>query len=603
MKLLSRTKLLFLFFLMTVSIPAYAFPLADSVSGISSLIGVISLVIAGIFPSLKKSKSASFMLLSAIGLLFVVVVLSSFIIYESNINKSEIDIVRQSRPESFLIKDTQEREKVQHLEFGEEDIEFFNSYHLSKKLISLSDFKSIPKDKYIEPINIDFNPNFTTYKTDIIKGFKIGDFDSVSAYVKKRNGRIMLAGGSVKDRVRVAREVFNRSGILVNILKDENIVYSYLNRSSSDSIPYLSGNFDIFSLNSIYDLRAKESIKQARTVFNADIATIMDLALLPNWRLRELFGNNESVFVDYYEDTYAAANAILKDANVEGYHFIRGGLKEHFKDGYGLVPNHYNKRIIDPFILMDIVKSTNKVRFICTNNSICSNNIPKAMQVNIPYAEMEIPAFNREIINLPKDFLYVTLSSNQETTGEALTVGYLLISSGHQYLGELPLFERFSIEEIRHKIGKSSTYDTSLDEYREKTISIADYTPIMHKMINYFGWAFSFFFIGCLLRLICTPLQLPVYRSYYFLKTDNTLRLLMSMLTPVIIIIGYFKIDYLISYYGIIDHSLMNNLKNEGNGFMISIFMALVSFQALISFPKRKLIAYGIISSLFLLYL
>ncbi|WP_219583460.1 hypothetical protein, partial [Vibrio parahaemolyticus] len=77
------------------------------------------------------------------------------------------------------------------------------------------------------------------------------------------------------------------------------------------------------------------------------------------------------------------------------------------------------------------------------------------------------------------------------------------------------MFERFSIEEIRHQIGREYTYNTSLQEYRDNHWSVADVTSEISSVIKSLGWFSCFFAAGVVLRLFCFPLQSLVYNSYY----------------------------------------------------------------------------------------
>lgn len=601
MKINKIRRILFAFFIITFSMPALAFPLVDGVSALSTLIGVTGSVIAGIFPSLRKSKTST-SLISAIILLTVSLLGSFYFIdHQTSLRKSELDIVRQSRPDSQLNKDVMKRESSIKSPVLREDVEFYESQNISDTVISITDYKKLPKEISPEMVYIDFKESSVSFQPHIVTSFEREAYSNLAAYVSSINGNAIFAGGFFSDRVRAAREVYERTGFKVSIIKESDILSHFNNLSSSRPIPYATDS-SIFDMN-LYDLRSAGNIRQTHTVYNAKITTLTDLLLLPNWKIKELFDGKNAVFVDYYDNTYRTMNNVLADAGVSDFSFYQGGLKRHFEEGGNLTPDYYNQRVADPFKITQLVKETDKVRFLCLAQPLCMDNIPKDMMITLSYRDIGREAFFEELKSLPKDYLYVALSSNQETAGLAITAGYVLTNSGHQYIGELPMFERFSIEEIRHQIGRGYTYNTSLQEYRDNHWSVADVTSEISSVIKSLGWFSCFFAAGVVLRLFCFPLQSLVYNSYYFQTRQNPFVLLTALTIPVFIILAYFYLDDLISYYGIISHSTMSQLQREGSKVYVLIFLALVSIQSLISFPKRKMIAYGIITLMIGLYI
>lgn len=302
----------------------------------------------------------------------------------------------------------------------------------------------------------------------------------------------------------------------------------------------------------------------------------------------ELFNNKEAIFTSYYED-YKVANAYLAKAGVKGYRFLKGGLQEHFET-QNLTPNYYNNRVLEPELVNSMYAHGDQLRFICMAEGLCLDNLPKERTYVISYRDMERNEYFDRIRNLPKEYMYVTVSSNQETAGLAIMTGYELIRSGHNYLGELPAFSRFSLEEVRHYIGEVYTYDTSLSEFQKSHYTLVDFSQDSKAFIDDYGWLIYFLIAGVLCRTICFPLQFRIYQSYYRDIHVGIVASLAGLFVPVFIIFFYMKLDSLISNYAIIDHLLIDNYFKESYEYLKWMFIALVVGQSIMSFPKKPAI-------------
>ncbi|WP_219583384.1 hypothetical protein, partial [Vibrio parahaemolyticus] len=81
-------------------------------------------------PSLRKSKTST-SLISAIIFLTVSLLGSFYFIdHQTSLRKSELDIVRQSRPDSQLNKDVMKRESSIKSPVLREDVEFYESQNI-----------------------------------------------------------------------------------------------------------------------------------------------------------------------------------------------------------------------------------------------------------------------------------------------------------------------------------------------------------------------------------------------------------------------------------------------------------------------------------------
>lgn len=499
--------------------------------------------------------------------------------------KAEIDIVRQSRPESMLSVDRENREITQHLAVNNDDVSFWHSV-LNKHAVSLNSFKVCHPDMCPEVVYIDLHPTYVSYQPYLVQGFKLGDFDTLSKFAANKNGHVLLAGGNLGDRIVTAHHIYQTTGFIVAVLLEDDPIKAI---GVDDDIPLTEANEplgDIFNYN-LFDLRSAENVRQTQTVFNAKIATNLDFSLLPNWKLRALFSKKGAVFSSYYPTSYPSVNAALKLAKVIDYRFYRGGLERFFDRGGNLTPNYLNERLLSPDKIMTMEMQSNQLRFICLDSRLCLDNIPRKQLIVIPTERLTRTNFRERVRALPNEFQYVALSSNQETAGAALIAGYELANSGHTYLGELAMYERFSIEEIRHKIGESYTYNTSIEAYRQTHHQYLDMVDLLRGLVAKFGWVPIFAIMGLVLRLLCFPVQSLVYKSYYFENNTNPYWLLTALLVPVFIVLAYMQLSDLLTYYGVVPFPVQNAMLSVDQFGYIAYLVILICGQALISFPRN----------------
>lgn len=593
-------KTFFIFLSITLCGNAYAFPVAEGASMVSSLFSVALSFFAGAMPSSNNNKIKEKYIPLILFLIVVIISLSFYINLNLKKQKNELKVASQSRPEIYLPDDINKREGKTFLSLNHKKIEDFKNKHLTKKIIKLIDYKY--SNEKIEPLDINFVSDSVIYQTDRIKGFKLGDFNSISQYIAAHENNYILIGGNLSERIETARQIYNITKKVPYVLKESNIISWMLKNEFSIKANYINQNQDYFSLKNAYDIRTREEVRQTKTLYNFKTFSLKDLVYFQNTKIKEILeeekkeGDNKFVFAGYYNNHYFIANKFLKMAEIKHY-FIEGGLKQHFSENKNITPEYHSIRYVNPEVILDIVKHKNKIRFICSKKYSCENNIPKEMGIYIPASDLTSDEIKNEIKKLDKDYLYVVLSSNQETSGNALILGFLLIDNGYHHLGEFIFYEKFSVENLRHSIEEKYN---SIEDYRKNTISKWDLADILKKQIDNYGWFLVLFSLGVFIRLSLSPLYIKLYKSYYFLPRLNNITILFIFSSLALFVYLYITIDTFIKYYGLIDPQIMNNLFLEGNSNFLIPFILLIVFQISISMPSRTIIKS--ILSLLLLY-
>ena len=569
---------------------AYAFPLADGAGTVSTLIGVIASIIFSVVPDSSKVKKrlvaiVSVALLTITGLLCAV----GFYYIKYDNYDNQIRIVRQSRPDIQLNHDVYEREKVVYSEPSEELVSFIDNYKNDLVIFSDKKWKNQSKSENLEMIVVGFRSESMVDKAYSFKRFTKQQEFELFNYLENITTNPVLHSFDDIYALEVVRKYHEMTGKLLPVYSADT---EGKKLSLSDDV-FVEPSSDIFN-RTLYDLRNDKNIRETHTLVNAKIYTTYDLALTPNWKLRELFDNKNVIFTSYYED-YEVANYYLSEAGVKQYKFLKGGLQAHFENE-NLTPQYYNNRVLEPELVNHMYTHGNSLKFICMSEKLCLDNLPKGNTYVISYRDMDRESYFESIRNLPSEYIYVTVSSNQETAGLAIMTGYELIRSGHNYLGELPAFSRFSLEEVRHYIGENYTYETSLKEFQNSNYSMFDFSLQSKQIIADYGWVLYFMMAGVVCRLICFPFQYKIYAGYYRNIKTGFISLLAGLGVPVFIIVFYLKLDSLISDYAIINHLVIDDFFKSDYEFLKWIFILLVAFQAKISFPSKPIIYCSIIT-------
>lgn len=574
-----------------------AFPIADGAGTVSTLIGVISSLVFALIPStIKKKKKVIFVITVSIIAGISLLGAALFFGMKSNAHDDQITSARQSRPLMNLQGDVIEREALYQYSPTDDEIKFISEHQGKLKTFTRDEWKHQLKSENLELVIIDFSKGKLGDQPNSFSAFTRDQEDEAVEYIINSNNKIVLFNDNRNAyTVRMLKLLYEETGKLYSVFDKDYIEFA-------DPVnPKRVSDFgkDIFNQN-LYELRSSKNIRETHTTVNAKIFTEADLSLTPIWKMKELFEGKKAVFVDYYDD-YDYSYNLLSEAGITDYSFVKGGLRSHFKHS-NLTPNYYNNRIVEPELITRLYREGSTLRFICMAATQCLDNLPANDTYIISYRDMKRSDYYNAIRALPRDYEYVTVSSNQETSGLAIITGYLLIESGHNYLGELPAYSRFSLENIRHHVAYWFKYDTSLAEYQQEVYSRYDMAIQIKHAIGNYGWVIIFCLAGILCRVICFPLQYMIYKSYYQDIKLGVIASLSGLAVPVLVVLSYITLDAFVSNYAVIPHTEISGLFKTDYEYLKWIFVGLVALQSFISFPERKAIAAFIVGLVFAVY-
>ncbi|MEZ8295852.1 PEP-utilizing enzyme [Vibrio splendidus] len=590
----------FLLCVLLMSSPqAYAFPLADGAGTLSTLAGVIASLLFAIIPSPSKQQK-TWMAIIAVGVVVFIGMFSalSFYYLQNEKHQSQLDEVRQSRPEIQLNKDITARETIYGAPLTATLQNFLREDRI--KVFRFEEWKNTRSSDNLELVVVNYRETSLSDKAYTVRHYSDRDKVDFMAFATSTDKQLVLYSFDNQYSVSLAKALFEEEGIKVSILPSQG---GYARRTVRPEQQVDLGE-GIFRVQHLYDLRNDKNIKETHTVYNAEIFTTFDLVFTPHWQLKSVFSDQSPVFTAYYPN-YETANFFLEAAGITHHRFIKGGLQHHFLNNkLNLTPDYFNNRVVTPEQVHKWYINHDKIRFLCMSQGNCLDNLPNEQTFVISYKDMTRQEYFNAIAQLPKDAFYVTVSNNQETAGLAIMTGYHLIQTDHSYLGELPAYSRFSLEHVRHYIGRNFTYDTSLTEYQNTHYSMADFAYEMKGWIDEYGYLAIFMLAGCVCRVICFPMQFMIYKSYYREVKLGIVSSLLGLMVPVFIILYYLELSALLSDYAVIPHRQMDTFLNQGATDLKIVFIALVALQSYLSFPTKPLIygsIIGLVSGVYLL--
>jgi hypothetical protein len=597
--------LYFLFVLAVFPQQAGAFPVAEGAGAISSLIGVITSVIVGFFPKSglghldRKFTAAVF---TAVLTSFVALGAIGWAVNDSRADRDWKIVAAQSRPKVELAGEIRREIAAEVIPvMTNEEQEYAR---LNNVFVDLEDYRA----GRVAPtaLRVYLQSDATTrlavpYQS--VQAVQAGDYEALTKLARARHGDILLIADHRATIVRAAMAIEDQTGYRLQGLPIRTSDFSLTrerqteNQTGSETYPTIHDPDHVFQL-PLIDLRTPQNILETHTLVNASNITATDFLLMRDSEILTLFQDQDSarVLIGYDKHLYPVIHDRLKDLVPGRYVFYRGGLEAHFlEDHLTLTPFYYNMRFVDPGALIDLYGLTDKVRFICTVPGTCLDNIPETHRVSLDFRSLGKDAFSKAIRALPQDRLYVTVTTNQETYGNSLMTGYWLTTSGHDYLGDLVMPTRFSLEDLRARILTATGGEPSLQEWREMHSTYLGVIETLKSLISRYGWLVVFAGMGALVRLSLTPFQIIVFGSYYQSHQRILPMLGAALAIPGALVAAYRFLDHAISYWAIVPHSTMNTLAQGQVQSLLPAFVAMIAFQILISFPRRPRTALPII--------
>lgn len=571
--------------------PAHAFPIAEGAGAISSMAGVVVSLLAASVPKGSMSAGAHRTLHLAIIACLALFVLSLSALWGLDravmrANRFE-EISRQSRPELELEGDIAPSQETKLPTAAQ--VAILNSPGV---LVPISQFRTGQTGAGAKLAFLDDEPDLRQHRPiRTARVFRKDDRSSLASFIAENSGNVILVS---KDPGLLAEmiEAFRRDGfadVRGIWLGDPD-----LSRSPDAPLPTIDESEDIFEL-TLIDIRDADSVRETHTLINARVIPLLDWQLMRDAEIRRFFDTHgHVVFVSYAEEGYLALHARLERLVPGRYAFVGGGLKKHYlQQGRGLTPSYFNMRWVDPIKLMEVYAARADLRFLCVPGASCPANLPEENVIHMRDFGLDKTEMKKAIAALPKDALYVTVSGSQESYGNAILAGYLLVGSGHSYLGDLAMAERFSLEEIRQWVKEKVPRKISLSAYREAIWVPLAIRNILARSVQDLGWFAAFVLAGFGLRLLLSPFQIMVFKSYYRAHPSALGSLVGSIVILGALVGAYGFLNDAISYYAVVDHSIMQRLLTDpGNvQFIAPVFVALVVAQAWLSFPYRKSIA------------
>lgn len=574
---------------------ASAFPIAEGAGALSSLIGVISAMLVGSLPKgAARGAQTKVFAITAIAVLSVCAAIGAGIwgMTQSNLSQSYEMIARQSRPNLELTGEINARLHASaYQDPTGDDLAFLKE---RKTLIDINAYRRGEDGKGAVLAYIDYDETAQVFQPSFITlNYGPEQTQEIIELVSSSKSEVIIVSPWVKQISDTALRVELETGVRLRAIWTGGEDFALI--PPSEDLPRVHNPQEVFTM-PLVDIRTEQSVRETHTLINAQVLPLLDLLLMTDEQIKTIVGlTGEMVFVEYDEMLYGALHARLKDTVGGSYQFYTGGLEKHyFQDNLTTTPFYYNMRSVDPRILMDIASLTDRLRFICTVASQCLDNIPEQMRVDLPYRDMNPNTFKQAVENLPKGMLYTTVSSNQETHGNSLITGYWLNQSGHDYVGDLAMHERFSYEEIRERVNTALGGNPTLEDYRQSRSFYLGFLSFLRGSVDAFGWPVTFAAFGVMMRLALMPAQTQVYRSYYTAKPSALASLLGAGVILTALLVAYRMLDTAISYYAVIPHGEMTGLLYRGTQDLLVIFIAMVTLQAFISFPKRPQIAIAI---------
>lgn len=219
-----------------------------------------------------------------------------------------------------------------------------------------------------------------------------------------------------------------------------------LKRLKRDRSLWISDYSNLHDLELI-DLRS--AIEEENYLENAMNVSLVDFDMMTNQQVIDyLIQYEDPVFIAYHETTYAKIYQRLNGLGLR-FKFIEGGLGDVYEAGITLTPLYLNiSRQLDPYTVMVDYSESSDLKFICVQKEHCLNNLPKDDTLYFDFKREKRAVIKNKIENLPKSNRYITVSTNIETYGYSIIVGYWLNQADHTYVGMFSNSSKFSLDFI-----------------------------------------------------------------------------------------------------------------------------------------------------------
>lgn len=587
---------------------AHSFPVAEGVNAFATMIGVLTSIIAGVSPRFLFSNKGNTKLIALSVVLFLSLIVVSIILLFSSLKaQEEIETAIQSRPLLLnnVIAESKNNSNSDLYNFEDYKEYVNNNTHI---LLNIDDFyEGKFSDKKI--VNLDYQPgglsqypnNYSLLKFDINNPFSLQKLINL---IKKDNNIILISNNTLKS-FKVSKEIYDLIGITIPVIQNYSINYEN-SKEDLHNILQQKGQLpiDIFSANLI-DLRSREDINQTHTLENADNLSIGDLYNMTDKEIVEYLSKyKDPIFISFHENDYIIAESRLKNIQGINYSYLIGGLNQHFDNGQNLTPKYLNMgRYLTPEFVMNLYTKDGDIKFICTETKYCLDNFPEEDSFIFSYRELGKNKARELISSINKNYRYIVLSNNQETDGNAILTGYWLNKQNINFLGTLPIPDRFSLEYIRHRIIEND--NISLEEYRkiyneETFFNNMKISEHLKEIIKDYGWLSMFFILGLVFRLSLFKFQFFIYDCYYKYKTNVFITLLSSFIIISLILFSFNILNGFLINYGVIPPRVLDEINQlDFKNWLALFFSAMVIIQSYITFPVKKTNFY-IISALVL---
>lgn len=604
-------KYFFLIIFLCVSTSTYAFPIAEGISGISTLIGVLSAVIVGVSPKLinNKQNSKKYLTLFIILLLMVTGLIAYIFVLNNKIYTSFENSI-QSRP-NLIHNYNHKHEIPSFLKLSDEQI---NSYlhNQNDLIIDIDEYYKNEKYKDFKVVQITGNEEGFLKLSDyahnkslfFFKRNEIQSLEILTEIVKSDpNANIILFSVSILESIGVSQKIFEKTGIKLPFVKNfnkEEAKHDLLEKKLID-IP------NVFN-EDIIEIRSKYEVRETHTLINAHQMSIDDFYMMTDREIKDYLSKfKKPIFVSYYENEYySLENRLNKIENIDiDYYYLKGGLKKHFENGGNITPSYFNMdRLIDPLPIMKQYAIDDKVKFICVEKEQCLDNIPRKDTFFFSFRNTDKKIIEQEIYNLPKDFKYVLIANNQETYGNAMYTGYYLNKSGKNVIGFMVLNDAFSLEYIRIFLIKDK--NKSLDDYRkhieQNTIfNVLKLANFLQYLVENFGIFNTFVGLGLICRLTIFYFQINIYKCYYEYDINSIKILLSTMIVISSLFACFYFLNETLLNHTVIAHNELQKLNESHIKYYIEIFFVLMLiYQTKITFFNKNY-SFLIISSIIVL--
>lgn len=581
-----------------VAAPCSAFPVVEGASVIGSLVGVVCSLLVGLIPS--SSKGVKF-LTGLVTMLLVSMVYIGVDTYNKVESAAVDEFAHLSRPILPTPAEAIVRSSQPILPYNHDEIVFEkNNPQLN---ISLSEFQSSTKYEQLKPVFLDYvQGGFNNKPEQFAENISVLNVGDIAQLAQKENGRIILFSSQTDYLKHASYEIYKRTGHRIFKVSLPEFGFDHeeeLAKLSEQDELWVEDYDNVHSLNLI-DIRS--SIEELNTLENAINVSLLDFYVMSDKQVVEYLQSIEDpVFLAYHPQTYVLIHDRLKDLNVK-YRLLKGGLDELYEQKYTVTPLYLNiSRELQPLSVMRDYSESKDLRFICIEKQHCMNNLPDRDTYYFSMRQDGRESIKKAIEELPKEYRYVTVSTNLETYGNSVLAGYWLNQSGHTYLGMFSHSDRFSLDFIHIDFMEKRNLLLSdyQDEFAWKQEAIASAKEFVHN--SGLHWAILFFLAGTVFRFALMPCQALISKSYYF-KHSSGKTAAASIFLLAALVFAYNTINGLILNHGIVNHGLITNFDSSLKLLACAAFAAMIIFQLMISFPKGSKLRLGMVGLIVAVY-